>query len=255
MNKLLLTLFWLISLLIMFFIGKNMGAGDVSIAKEAQFDAIQNIESNPTKLESFDKKECQSAAELSKSSLPSSGLTNKNQTAQNSHTHDKQTLINELADVKRQLADAESQLESLNASKPNMPREDQPSQATEEEVSQHLSAPFDSVVLKARGSMVDKFRQLHEEPQDQEWSIVTEQHISDFFVTHDLADKVALDAITCKQTICEIRGFELENEAWGRIMSDMRAQPWWNFASSHSTTQNNKKFGMFFYSLVSKNVI
>lgn len=165
-----------------------------------------------------------------------------------------QSLHTELADVKRQLAEAQNKLESFYAANPDASHTDQPSQATEEEVSQHLSAPFDSVILKARGSMVDKFRQLHEEPLDQEWSVVTEQHISDFFITHDLADKVKLDAVTCKQTICEIRGFELENEAWGRVMSDMKAQPWWNFVSSHSTTQNNEEFGMYFYSLISKTV-
>ena len=76
-----------------------------------------------------------------------------------------------------------------------------------------------------------------------------------FFVTHDLADKVKLVAVACKQTICEIRGFELESKAWGKVMSNIRDQSCWNFISSHSTTQNNKEFGMYFYSLISKTVI
>ena len=239
----------------MFFIGKNTGAGDFAIATKPQLNSTKNLAKNLTGPALHKKEQCEAILTDENKTINSLEQVTRNQTNKSNQANSQLLLLRELADLKRQLADAESQLESLNASKPNMPREDLPSQATEEEVNQHLSAPFDSVVLDARGSMVDKFRQLHEEPQDQEWSIVTEQHISDFFVTHDLANKVALDAVTCKQTICEIRGFELENEAWGRIMSDMRAQPWWNFASSHSTTQNNKKFGMFFYSLVSKNVI
>lgn len=245
MNKLLLTLFWLISLLIMFFVGKNTGAGDLAVASKAQLNSAKNS-AEPAL---YEIGKCDTTLPDEKKTLTSSKQATNNQ------TNAQQTLIKELADVKQQLKEAESKLESFYATESNVSRQaEQPSQVTEEEVTQHLSAPFDSVILKARGSMVDRFRQLHEESEDQEWSIVTEQHISDFFITHDLADKVKLDAVTCKQTICEIRGFELENEAWNRVMSDMRAQPWWDFVSSHSTTQNNEEFGMYFYSLISKTV-
>lgn len=236
----------------MFFVGKNTGAGDLSVATKAQLNSAKNL-AEPAL---YEIGKCDTTLTDQNKTLTSSEQVTNNQASKNNQTNAQHTLIEELADVKRQLEEAESKLESFYATESNVSRQaEQPSQATEEEVSQHLSAPFDSAVLKARGSMVDKFRQLHEEPLDQEWSMVTEQHISDFFITHDLADKVKLDAVTCKQTICEIRGFELENEAWGRVMSDMRAQPWWNFVSSHSTTQNNEEFGMYFYSLISKTVI
>lgn len=230
----------------MFFIGKNTGAGDFAMATKAQLNSAKNL----TEQALYGVDKCDTPLTDENKTLASS------EQATNNQTNAQRALINELADVKRQLEEAESKLESFYAAEPNVSRQaEQPSQVTEEEVAQHLSAPFDSVILNARGSMVDKFRQLHEESEDHEWSIIMEQHISDFFVTHDLADKVKLDAVTCKQTICEVRGFELENEAWGRVMSDMRNQSWWNFVSSHSTTQNNKEFGMYFYSLISKTVI
>lgn len=229
----------------MFFIGKNTGAGDFAMATKAQLNSTKNL----TEPALNEVEKCDATLPDEKKTLTSS------EQATNNQTNAQHTLIKELADVKRQLEEAESKLESIYATESNVSRQaEQPSQVTEEEVAQHLSAPFDSVIIEARGSMVDKFRQLHEESEDHEWSIIMEQHISDFFVTHDFADKVKLDAVTCKQTICEIRGFEFENEAWGRVMSDMRNQSWWNFVSSHSTTQNNKEFGMFFYSLISKTV-
>lgn len=252
MNKLLLTLFWLISLLIMFFIGKNTGAGDLSVATKAQLNSAKNL-AEPAL---YEIEKCDTTLTDENKILTSSEQATNNQASKSNQTNAQHTLIKELADVKRQLKEAESKLESIYATESNVSRQaEQPSQVSEEEVVQHLSAPFDSVILNARGSMVDKFRQLHEESEDHEWSIIMEQHISDFFVTHDFANKVKLDAVTCKQTICEIRGFEFENEAWGRVMSDMRNQSWWNFVSSHSTTQNNKEFGMYFYSLISKTVI
>lgn len=236
----------------MFFIGKNTGAGDFAMATKAQLNSAKSL----TEQALYGVDKCDTPLTDENKTLASSEQATNNQANKNNQTNAQRALINELADVKRQLEEAESKLESFYAAESNVSRQaEQPSQVTEEEVAQHLSAPFDSVILNARGSMVDKFRQLHEESEDHEWSIIMEQHITDFFVTHDLADKVKLDAVTCKQTICEVRGFELENEAWGRVMSDMRNQSWWNFVSSHSTTQNNKEFGMYFYSLISKTVI
>ena len=236
----------------MFFIGKNTGAGDFAMATKAQLNSTKNL----TRPASYKIKKYDTTLTDEDKAFTSSEHATNNQASKNNQTNAQHTLIKELADVKRQLEKAESKLESFYATESNVSMQaEQPTQVTEEEVAQHLSAPFDSVILETKGFMADKFRQLHEEPEDHEWSIIMEQHISDFFVTHDLADKVKLVAVTCKQTICEILGFELENKAWGKVMSNIRNQSCWNFISSHSTTQNNKEFGMYFYSLISKTVI
>ncbi|WP_165385633.1 hypothetical protein [Pseudoalteromonas phenolica] len=49
-----------------------------------------------------------------------------------------------------------------------------------DEVKTHLSSPFDAALLHSHKLMHKRFKKLHEEPRDESWSIITEQHISDF---------------------------------------------------------------------------
>ena len=251
MNKLLLIIFWLISIIVVFFVGKNIGVNQT----------LTNIQTS--KLEAKKQSHSQVQASSVEHISPLTKTTDMDVKSETFHIaqvnnqlarveQEKNKLLEEVVTIKQQLTAANQKLQTIQA------RTDQslkPTLIEPEEVTEHLSAPFDSVVLNASRDMVNKFKQLQKETQDQTWALMIEQHIADFFVVHDLAHQVKLDGVQCKQTVCEIRGFELEPKAWEKIMSDMTEQSWWQFSSSHSTTQNNKEFGMFFYSLVSKTIL
>ena len=119
-----------------------------------------------------------------------------------------------------------------------------------EEAKATLPAPFADLVSGASGSMAEKFKELQSLETDFDWGSQMQLQISDFFITHELTNLVALQSVTCKQTICELRGFQFEDKAFGRILNDARKEVWWTFKSSHSSSANNNEFGLYFYALV-----
>ena len=52
----------------------------------------------------------------------------------------------------------------------------------------------------------------------------------------------------------EVRGFELEDNSWNQILSNMQAQSWWQFNNSHSSGKTSAEFGHFFYMLAAREV-
>lgn len=246
-----MAIFWLISLFVVFCLGKNAGSNKAYLESSISLDSNTAANTDKTDdpfLVDTALSDTGSQQVVSTSHAESSHLDAHIQTIQ----QEKQALINELNKVRQQLILAESKLQALDKS---IESPETTEIVSMDEVKTYLSSPFDAALLHSHKLMHKQFKKLHEEPRDESWSIITEQHISDFFITHDLAGQVLLDAVTCKQTLCEIRGFELEEKAWETVMSDMMAQPWWTFKNSHSTTQNNAEHGTFFYALVSKAVL
>lgn len=115
------------------------------------------------------------------------------------------------------------------------------------EVLPSLPQPFANLVANAKGSVVDRFKQVESEAIDYDWAPLMEQRIADFIATHALSTEVQMQAVRCKSKICEVRGFEKAAQSWNQIQSSMQAQPWWGFTSTHSSSSHTEEFGQYFY--------
>ncbi|WP_395339416.1 hypothetical protein PN836_014485 [Ningiella sp. W23] len=118
---------------------------------------------------------------------------------------------------------------------------------SEEEAKAILPEPFASVLARSTGTMVETFKELQTQEEDYDWALMMQQKISDFFITHELSDRVSVQSVICKKSICEIRGFEAQRDIASQVMSAMSAQPWWTFNSTHSSTGDDEEFGRYFY--------
>ncbi|MDP2716194.1 hypothetical protein [Rheinheimera sp.] len=124
--------------------------------------------------------------------------------------------------------------------------------ATIEEVEAVLPQPFAGLVAGFKGTLVERFHQLENEAVNYDWAPLMEQRIADFISMHQLSGGVQLQAVRCKNSLCEVRGFELEDNSWNQILSNMQAQPWWQFNNSHSSGKTSAEFGHFFYMLAAR---
>lgn len=61
---------------------------------------------------------------------------------------------------------------------------------------------------------------------DTQWAYEVEQKVRDYFATHENAANQNLSSVSCKTSICEIRGFELEPETVNAIINTMAMQSW-----------------------------
>ncbi|WP_105188203.1 hypothetical protein [Pseudoalteromonas sp. T1lg48] len=88
--------------------------------------------------------------------------------------------------------------------------------------------------LKGPEEMESQLQQLFEqEARDESWAYLTETQTSDFVFSEGFADKVALDKVQCKSTVCRIEFSALEGVTldprtdWRQLQSRLDKQPWW----------------------------
>ncbi|WP_105255709.1 hypothetical protein [Pseudoalteromonas sp. T1lg75] len=88
--------------------------------------------------------------------------------------------------------------------------------------------------LKGPEEMETQLQQLFEqETRDENWAYLTETQTSDFVYSEGFADKVALEKVQCKSTVCRIEfstleGAELDpRTGWRQLQSRLDKQPWW----------------------------
>ncbi|MBS3798194.1 hypothetical protein [Pseudoalteromonas sp. BDTF-M6] len=88
--------------------------------------------------------------------------------------------------------------------------------------------------LKGPEEMESQLQQLFEqEARDESWAYLTETQTSDFVFSEGFADKVALDKVQCKSTVCRIEFSALEGTTldpqtdWRQLQSRLDKQPWW----------------------------
>ena len=111
--------------------------------------------------------------------------------------------------------------------------------------------PFDQVIASGNPNITEKFNRLQSLPIDYEWGIIMQQRISDHFTTHEFGHLVTLDSVSCRQDICEIRGFEQQQDTWNSIMQSMVATPWWNATGTNSVSGSGSDYGAYFYVIAS----
>ncbi|MFC3092742.1 hypothetical protein DRW07_00815 [Alteromonas sediminis] len=99
----------------------------------------------------------------------------------------------------------------------------------------NLPEPFKSAMLSHEFSIKTFFAKYIRDKRDESWAPYFENQIQDFYTLHELGHHVKLDAVICKTTFCEIRGFDIEVGANNTILEDMQRQSWFNALTSSMT--------------------
>jgi hypothetical protein len=100
-----------------------------------------------------------------------------------------------------------------------------------------LPPPFDKVMTDTTGTSAQVFNKLHNANEDFAWGADMELQIRDFVVTHEFANFVELESVICRDSICEIRGFQDDNYFWSnKVSQDIFKMPFWKFNSVSSRT-------------------
>ncbi|MEM0513926.1 hypothetical protein WCN91_00485 [Pseudoalteromonas sp. YIC-827] len=88
--------------------------------------------------------------------------------------------------------------------------------------------------LKGPDEMESQLQELFaQEARDESWAYLTETQTSDFVYSEGFSDKIALDKVQCKSTVCRIEFSVLEGAEhdprtdWRQIQSRLDKQPWW----------------------------
>lgn len=117
-----------------------------------------------------------------------------------------------------------------------------------EHASSFLPEPFASLMAKQAGQAIDYLNQHQLEDIDSEWAYQMELKIADHFATHEHASQIELSSVSCKTSICEIRGYEYEPERFIVVYNAMQTQSWWRYSSSYAFQDSNEQ-GRYFYLL------
>lgn len=118
-------------------------------------------------------------------------------------------------------------------------------------IEEFLPEPFSSIVLDSPENIKQQFQEIHSESDDYDWALLMEQQIGDFVMLHELSAFLDNFVVKCNAGICELRGFEKQDNAWRKVMMDVEVQPWWQFQNTSSRTTNNEEYGLYFYVMAS----
>ncbi|GEM_PF-3124320 len=125
-----------------------------------------------------------------------------------------------------------------------------PTKVSAAELDGKVPAPFDQVLLNSKGSFIEQFKRFDEEPVNYEWSVLMQQRIRDYVAMHEFGGHIELESVSCKASLCEIRGFDHHGKVWSVIEAGMAVQDWWRFNSAHAARNFSEEHGQYFYSLV-----
>lgn len=109
-----------------------------------------------------------------------------------------------------------------------------------------LPEPFASLMAKQQGQAIDYLKLHQAEEIDSEWAYDVEQKVRDYFAAHENTAKVKLSSVSCKTSICEIRGYQYEPHSFTMIYNSMSAESWWRYGSSYSFQGDNKQEAYFY---------
>ena len=118
-------------------------------------------------------------------------------------------------------------------------------------IEEFLPDPFSSIMLDSSDDIKQQFENMNSESDDYDWANLMEQQIGDFVVLHELSAFIDAFVVKCNAGICELRGFEKQDNAWRKVMMDVEVQPWWMFSNTSSRTTNNGDYGLYFYVMAS----
>lgn len=122
-----------------------------------------------------------------------------------------------------------------------------PTTISKEQAQSFLPEPFASLMAEQMGRAVDYLKQHQAEQVDTQWAYEVEQNVRDYFATHENAAYLKLSSVSCKTSLCEIQGFELEPETVNAIINTLAMQSWWR-GNTH-VYKGDSEEGHYFYLL------
>jgi hypothetical protein len=163
-------------------------------------------------------------------------------------------LQNRVMELEQQLADRTQMLELATqrleeTDPPEMAGSDVKRSLTRislQQAQSFLPEPFASLMAKQQGRAVDYLNQHQAEEIDGEWAYDVEQKVRDYFAAHENAAQVKLSSVSCKSSICEIRGYQYEPHSFTEIYNNMASQSWWRYGSSYSFQGGDKQEAYFY---------
>ena len=113
-----------------------------------------------------------------------------------------------------------------------------------------IPEPFTQTVASLTGDFAKNFNDFHHQTQSQEWAYSMEDKIRDAISLNEQGINVQIESIRCKQSSCEVRGFQSEVVVWGKIAQDLMTESWWPFNYSHSTNNFHEDYGNYFFAIL-----
>lgn len=138
------------------------------------------------------------------------------------------------------------QAESSNATPYVDPNQQQASQATSnisnEEIDKLVPVPYNEILKRINGPIREKYKEFAESNQQEDWDRNTQNRITDALLGHSYSKFIELESVTCKASLCEVRGRELKPQVINLIFAELQLQEWWDMGTSHLTTGMDKVF-------------
>jgi hypothetical protein len=140
----------------------------------------------------------------------------------------------------------QSQAESSIAAPYVDPNQQQASQATSnisnEEIDKLVPVPYNEILKRMNGPIREKYKEFAESNQQEDWDRNTQNRITDALLGHSYSKFIELESVTCKASLCEVRGRELKPQVINLIFAELQLQEWWDMGASHLTTGMDKVF-------------
>jgi hypothetical protein len=126
------------------------------------------------------------------------------------------------------------------------PNQSQASQATsnisDEEIDKLVPVPYNEILKRMKGPIREKYKEFAESNQQEDWDRNTQNRIADALLGHSYSKFIELESVTCKASLCEVRGRELKPQVINLIFAELQLQEWWDMGASHLTTGMDKVF-------------
>lgn len=122
-----------------------------------------------------------------------------------------------------------------------------PTTISKEQAQSFLPEPFASLIAEQMGRAVDYLKQHQAEQVDTQWAYEVEQNVRGYFASHENAAYLKLSSVSCKTSLCEIQGFELEPEKVNAIINTLAMQNWWR--GNTYVYKGDSEEGHYFYLL------
>lgn len=108
-----------------------------------------------------------------------------------------------------------------------------------------------SALQKPEGMLEELRTRFTAQDRDEKWAYTTETQVSDFLYSAGLADRMQLDVVECKSTICRMEftaqeGVELDPKIdWSTMQTNLQSQPWWQQFRRSNARSNNEGLSLW----------
>lgn len=120
------------------------------------------------------------------------------------------------------------------------------SNISDEEIDKLVPTPYNDVLKRMNGPIREKYKEFAGSNQQEDWDTNTQNRITDALLGHSYSKFIELESVTCKASLCEVRGRELKPQVINLIFAELQLQEWWHMGDSQLVTgMNNVFYGLF----------